>query len=636
MIETLGGDVSTNEVTTAWDPGTPRHRPYEITYAEFLRLDLVQKCLTTFETNGDAAAESEDPKGAIIQYSTALYLNPSNPVGLLVKRSNARVTLGLWEDALKDADDVWLRFPRCLMFLNSPDAGDQGRLFESLGIRAKTCCSAWFAAVRRSNQCVLPHGFPHRVVSIKLSVVSVSLTMGKQHRDLNGTELGKKYVSPSRSEMIMNSIIRGVLKVSPLALTDVKSGRLCDVPERTHIFKSEPQFKEMVSSMTKELDNTRIQQVTEEYFRYVTLSHVWQGKEPSFQDVNQASSVWELDSSPLNDKLRKFCEVVRSDGYRWAWSDTCCIDKTISSVLNQSLTMMYKWYEASAATFILLEDVESPSALGDLTDSIWMLRAWTAQELLAARVIRFYNRDWKPYLGDIRSNHKDSPEIIQELADAIGIARKTIIAFNPDDLSVREKLRLASKRNATVDEDIAYSLIGIFKSDIQPRYGEGDAALGHLLEEIVSSSGEVTVLAWTGKSSSYNSCLPVSLKVYSQPPGSVLPITDTEINERVTTLRNSLSQADAILIHDRVTFLPPARFATRRLHLPCIIFTVRQLGMQGFASGQEIHYRARVSGIGDVEFQTADRLPLAEPRKLIFVHPWIRELRDPLDGFTLG
>ncbi|KAF8424270.1 hypothetical protein L210DRAFT_3568341 [Boletus edulis BED1] len=58
--------------------------------------------------------------------------------------------------------------------------------------------------------------------------------------------------------------------------------------------------------------------------------------------------------------------------------------------------------------------------------------------------------------------------------------------------------------------------------------------------------------------------------------------------------------------------------------------------MQGFASNQEIHYRARVSGIGDVEIRTADRLPLAEPRKLIFVHPWVRELRDPLDGFTWG
>ncbi|KAF8133315.1 hypothetical protein EV363DRAFT_1133089, partial [Boletus edulis] len=53
-------------------------------------------------------------------------------------------------------------------------------------------------------------------------------------------------------------------------------------------------------------------------------------------------------------------------------------------------------------------------------------------------------------------------------------------------------------------------------------------------------------------------------------------------------------------------------------------------------SGLENHYRAKVSGIGDVEFRTSDRLPVAEPRKLIFVHPWIRELRDPHDGFTWG
>ncbi|KAF8119527.1 hypothetical protein EV363DRAFT_1079731, partial [Boletus edulis] len=50
----------------------------------------------------------------------------------------------------------------------------------------------------------------------------------------------------------------------------------------------------------------------------------------------------------------------------------------------------------------------------------------------------------------------------------------------------------------------------------------------------------------------------------------------------------------------------------------------------------ENHYRAKVSGIGDVTFQTSDTLPLAEPRKLIFVHPWIRELCDPLEGFPWG
>ncbi|KAF8425064.1 hypothetical protein L210DRAFT_3743779, partial [Boletus edulis BED1] len=114
-------------------------------------------------------------------------------------------------------------------------------------------------------------------------------------------------------------------------------------------------------------------------------SHVWQGKEPSFQDVNQAGSVWGLDSSPLNEKLRKFCEVARSDGYRWAWSDTYCIVKTISTVLNQSLKMMYKWYEASAAAFVLLVDVASPSAPGSLTGSKWMTRAWTSRELLSPR-----------------------------------------------------------------------------------------------------------------------------------------------------------------------------------------------------------------------------------------------------------
>ena len=386
--------------------------------------------------------------------------------------------------------------------------------------------------------------------------------------------------------------------------------------------------------MTERLDDGRIQRVVEEYFQYVTLSHVWGRKEALFQDVNEAGSVWQLGSSSGNEKLRKFCEVVRDDGYRWAWCDASCIDKTISTVLNQSLKMMYKWYEASAATFVHLGDVASPSALGNLTDSVWMTRAWTGQELLAATVIRFYNRDWAPYLGDTRSNHKDSPKIMQELADAMRISRETIISFNPDDLSVREKLRVTSLRKATMEEDVAYSLIGIFKSDIRPDYGEGYAALGHLLEEIVARSGEVTVLDWIGRSSPYNSCLPASLSVYHRAPSTLPVVEEAYMTMRVATLRDSLSQTDAILVHDRITRLPPARFANRRLHLPCIIFPVKKLGLQDFGDGDGYPYGARVSGIGNVEFRTADRLPPREARKLVFVHPWIRDLRDPLDGFS--
>ena len=242
---------------------------------------------------------------------------------------------------------------------------------------------------------------------------------------------GRKYASRSKWETPIENVVRGVIKRSPFVLIDVKSGHLCDAPRRMRTFKAEPEFKELLFSITERLDGDRVRKVGEKYFQYVTLSHVWEGEEPLFQDVNKAGSVWDLDeSSPLNQKLRKFCEVVRTDGYQWAWSDTCCIDKTISIVLNQSLKM-YKWYEASAATFVCLVDVTSPSVLGALLESIWMTRAWTSQELLAPKAIRFYTRDWKPYIGDTRSNHKESPEIMQELADAIGIARETIITFKP-------------------------------------------------------------------------------------------------------------------------------------------------------------------------------------------------------------
>ncbi|KAF8554954.1 hypothetical protein OG21DRAFT_1439363 [Imleria badia] len=566
-----------------------------------IRLQL-QGCIEPFEDRGDVAVQSNNPNEAVLQYSSALSLNPSNPAGLFVKRSKAQEFLGSWEEALKDADEA----------INADPASPWGYERRHAALHA----------LQRYDE------------AIDTFTRMLSLIEGSDDQDIR--QLATKYVSPSQSERIINNIVRRVSNTSPLVLIDVKSGVLCDGQKRWDTFNSEQEFKELCSSMTEKLDDERIQRVVVEYFRYVTLSHVWQGKEPSFQDVNLADSVWQLDSSPLNEKLRQFCEVVHTEGYRWAWSDTCCIDKTISMVLNQSLTMMYTWYEAAASTFVYLEDVDALLALGNLTGSRWMTRAWTAQELLATKVIRFYDRNWKPYLGDTRSNHKESPEIMQELADAIGVARQTIISFNPDDLTIRARLRLASMRNATVEEDVAYSLIGIFKSDIRPQYGEGNDALGHLLEEIVARSGEVTVLTWTGKSSSYNSCLPASLSVYGRPAGASPAIEDAEMDARIGALRHSLSKTNVNLLYDRVTRLPPARFANSRLHLPCVIFVAKRLSVQNFGGDREHCYHAGVSGIGDVEFQTSDQLSLTEPRTLIFVHPWVRDLCDPLDGFDWG
>ncbi|KAI6133767.1 hypothetical protein EV401DRAFT_1911066, partial [Pisolithus croceorrhizus] len=85
----------------------------------------------------------------------------------------------------------------------------------------------------------------------------------------------------------------------------------------------------------------------------------------------------------------------------------------------------------------------------------------------------------------------------------------------------------------------------------------------------------------------------------------------------ITELRGKLSQEVAPSICNQINTLPLARFAARRLHLPYIVCAV---------------YRAGVSGLGTVEFTTADDLPLQMPQKLIFVHPWIPYIRGPSDG----
>ena len=66
----------------------------------------LQECIKPLEDLGDAAVQSNNPQEAVLQYSAALSLNPLRPAGLLVKRSKVQAMLELWEEALKDADEV--------------------------------------------------------------------------------------------------------------------------------------------------------------------------------------------------------------------------------------------------------------------------------------------------------------------------------------------------------------------------------------------------------------------------------------------------------------------------------------------------------------------------------------------------
>ncbi|KAI9461109.1 hypothetical protein HD554DRAFT_1529887 [Boletus coccyginus] len=562
----------------------------------------MEKCVTLPGTTGDGAFISEKHDGVVAQYSAALSPNPTNSVNLLVERSRARAAMRLWGDALEDANEVIRMDPSCHY--------------------AYACKHAALHGTGRYDEAI--------------EAFDNMLSLIEHSGDPEIRQLCSKYVSTSQKRRAIEDTVRKVFKHGPLVLIDVTTGRLCDRQVLPDLFKSDLTFKELVSSMTEEIDKERIRKTINEYFGHVMFSHVWgSGKEeekknePSFKAVKNSESVHRLPDAPMNNKLRNFCAKVAELGYRWAWSDTCCIDKSDDAILNRSLRSMYKWYEASDATLVFLGDVTSD--IGDIIHSLWMTRAWTLQEALAPKRILFYDRDWKLYRGVISDNHKKPGVILQELSDAVGVPPEALVSFHPDSLGVREKLRLASTRTATIEEDTAYSLMGIFKSDIIPRYGEGEDALGHLLEGVVAHLGEVTVLAWIGSPSSYNSCLPSTLAVYSKTPYAPPTLDTNGVQLRMAQLSTALTKDETMNIYYRVVHLPPARFANRRLQLPCIVFHVKSLDVKDWDSHGN-RYRAKVSGLGKVEFTTADRLPLAEPRRLVFIHPWISDIRGPHGG----
>ena len=293
--------------------------------------------------------------------------------------------------------------------------------------------------------------------------------------------------------------IENAIRESPLVLLNTDSGRLLDKPGQACSFESQPIFRELISSMTTHIDHAHVEREVGEYYRYATFSHKWEVNEPLFEKVIRIV-VYDLEESLTHDKLQMFCKVVRDSGFHWAWSDTCCINKADHFVLQEALVSMFKWYEGSALTIVLLRGVRSPSKRGELVKSIWNTRAWTFQEYHASKVVRFYTEDWKLYLNIDIPNHKESPEIISEMEEATGVSARALMALRPGLDDIREKLRLASTRQTTRVEDAAYSLLGIFSMSFSIVYGEGDKALGRFLAQLLTSSGDPSILAWTGRS----------------------------------------------------------------------------------------------------------------------------------------
>ncbi|KAI1088982.1 HET-domain-containing protein [Rostrohypoxylon terebratum] len=262
---------------------------------------------------------------------------------------------------------------------------------------------------------------------------------------------------------------------------------------------------------------------------YAILSHTWGDEEMTFVDMNNRN--WDrLSDREGYQKMRATCRVALEHNLKYAWVDTCCIDKSSSAELSEAINSMFAWYKKAAICFVYLYDFtcftdetlanattsfESREALevkgegfyGDLPqqsaaeidlrnkvkrglgDCKWFSRGWTLQELIAPSRINFYDKEWN-YFGS-------KLDLASILSWITGVDTDILKGKPLDNILVGRRMSWASNRETTRVEDMAYCLLGIFDINMPLLYGEGKKAFIRLQEEIIRSSHDLSIFAWT-------------------------------------------------------------------------------------------------------------------------------------------
>ncbi|KAI0401063.1 hypothetical protein F4802DRAFT_609620 [Xylaria palmicola] len=206
---------------------------------------------------------------------------------------------------------------------------------------------------------------------------------------------------------------------------------------------------------------------------YAILSHTWGRDEVVFTDLAGTQANWQQKTG--YDKIRFCVEQARLHGLRYVWIDTCCIDKSDSIELQTAINSMFRWYRDAKRCYVYLSDVTTTTAASvnnsatpgatAFRDSRWFTRGWTLQELIAPAVVEFYSRE-----GMLLGN-KQSLE--SQLRDITGIPATALRGTPLSNFPIVEREAWVRNRHTKYEEDMAYSLLGIFDVHMPLIYGEG-------------------------------------------------------------------------------------------------------------------------------------------------------------------
>ncbi|KAH8708463.1 hypothetical protein GQ44DRAFT_628068 [Phaeosphaeriaceae sp. PMI808] len=216
---------------------------------------------------------------------------------------------------------------------------------------------------------------------------------------------------------------------------------------------------------------------------YVILSHTWGADkdEVTFRDLTDGTGTTKAGYRKIN-----FCaKQAALDGLQFFWIDTCCINKLSSAELLEAINCMFRWYRDAAKCYVYLDDVSADSLAKDglaFQKSRWFTRGWTLQELLAPKCVEFYSTEGY-LLGSKLSRVQEIAEITHIPTEALQKPERALSHF-----SVDQRMIWAKGRETTREEDMAYSLLGIFDIQMSLFYGEGrEKAFKRLHQKIIKS-----------------------------------------------------------------------------------------------------------------------------------------------------
>ncbi|KAK8093635.1 hypothetical protein PG997_000320 [Apiospora hydei] len=244
---------------------------------------------------------------------------------------------------------------------------------------------------------------------------------------------------------------------------------------------------------------------------YAILSHTWEEGEVTFQEMMaiNGDSKHPFAQKAGFKKIFKTCEKAKAHSIKHVWVDTCCIDKTSSAELSESINSMYRWYQTADVCFVYLSDFHGSLAddPGTLESCRWFTRGWCLQELIAPAKVQFFDAEWKS-IGDKIS-------LATRLSNITHINQDVLVdSALVDAVPVARRMAWASERKTTREEDMAYCLLGLFGINMPMLYGEGSNAFLRLQEQIVMKTNDLSIFAFERDSTAG-----LDLDLFARAPG---------------------------------------------------------------------------------------------------------------------